>query len=170
MKKIFILFAAVFAFGCNNAAPVATQNTNTNAPTSERSGNIESVAAHTTENDNPTLAKVSGTPGNSPVGDPIDVTEFNEAIKTATKKEAAKPKDQQAKKDLGAAFFARGFALTEARQYPAALGDYRRTLKYDPDNAEAKKWIAQIESIYTMLKKEAPKEGEEPEPLPFKKQ
>ncbi len=170
MNKFFIISAAVFAFGCNNAAPVATQNSNTNAPAAERSGNLESVAAHTTENENPTLAKTSGTPSNSPVGDPIDVSEFNEAIKTATKKEAAKPKDPQAKKDLGAAFFARGFALTEARQYPAALGDYRRVLKYDPDNEEAKKWIAQIESIYTMLKKEAPKEGEEPEPLPFKKQ
>jgi len=175
MKKIFVLFAAVFAFGCNNAAPVAKQNTNTNAQVVERSGDLKSVAAHTTENENPTMTKsdtdTKKTPTQSsrPLGDPIDVTEYNEAIKTATKKEAAKPNDPQAKKDLGDAFFARGFALTEARQYASALGDYRRTIKYDPENQEAKTWIAKIESIYKLMKIDAPKVGEEPEPLPFKK-
>ncbi len=173
MKKVLIFFAAVFALACNNAAPIAQQNTNTSIPTAERTGNLESVAAHTTENENPTLSKTDPAvkaSGTSQLGDPIDVTEFNAAIKAATKAEAAKPTDPDVKKKLADAFFARAFALTEARQYASALGDYRRTLKYDPNNEGAKTWIAMIESIYKSMKKDSPKEGTEPEPLPFKKQ
>ena len=60
-------------------------------------------------------------------------------------------------------------AVRRARQYAAALGDYRRALKNDPDHEDAKKLIDQIVGIYAMLKKEYPKEGEEPAALPFKK-
>ena len=77
--------------------------------------------------------------------------------------------DDASKKALAQAYFERGVVLTEARQYASALGDYRRVLKLDPDHAESKKWIEQIVSIYSMHKKDAPKEGEEPPPLPFKK-
>jgi hypothetical protein len=59
-------------------------------------------------------------------------------------------------------------ALTDARQYASALGDYRRVLKYDPNNSEAKNWIEQIIGIYDSLGRESPKEGDEPPPLPFK--
>ncbi len=171
MKNTLIFLAAVFVAACNSAPPVAMNaNSTATIAKTEHAANFESVAAHTTENKNPTMGKTDGKQSSSALGDPIDVTEFNAAIKSATKNEAAKPKDPDAKKKLGDAYFARGFALTQARQYAAALGDYRRTLKYDPDNDEAKTWIDQIESIYKMLKKEAPKEGEEPEPLPFKKQ
>ena len=81
----------------------------------------------------------------------------------------SKPDDAAAKKLLSEAYYDRGDALTKARQYASALGDYRRALKYDPENQEAKDWIGQIVNIYKMLKKDPPKEGEEPPPLPFKK-
>jgi hypothetical protein len=42
-------------------------------------------------------------------------------------------------------------------------------LKYDPNDEDSKKWIDQIVGIYSMLKKQAPAEGQEPAPLPFKK-
>ena len=80
----------------------------------------------------------------------------------------SKPADAAAKKVVAEAYFERGVALTEARQYASALGDYRRVLKLEPDHADAKKWIDQIIGIYGMLKKEYPKEGEEPPPLPWK--
>jgi len=48
------------------------------------------------------------------------------------------------------------------------LGDYRRTLKYDPDNAQAKTWVEQIVSIYDSMGRESPPEGQEPPPLPYK--
>ena len=89
-------------------------------------------------------------------------------IAEAEKALKAKPNDEAAKKTLAQAYFDRGAALTEARQYASALGDYRRALKYDPTHEESKKWIDQIINIYSMLKKEYPKEGEEPPPLPWK--
>ncbi|HTH37046.1 MAG TPA: tetratricopeptide repeat protein, partial [Pyrinomonadaceae bacterium] len=79
-----------------------------------------------------------------------------------------KPDDKATKKSLADAYFDRGFALTEARQYASATGDFRRALKLDPTHEEAKKWLDQIVGIYKMLKKEPPPEGEEPPPLPFK--
>ena len=103
-------------------------------------------------------------------GDPIDTEKFDAAVAAAEKDLKAKPADDDAKKALAQAYYDRGSALTEARQYASALGDYRRALKYDPDHADSKKWIEQIVGIYSMLKKEAPKEGEEPAPLPFKKE
>ena len=89
-------------------------------------------------------------------------------IAEAEKAFKAKPNDAAAKTALADAYFDRGFALTEARQYAAALGDYRKALKIVPDHEESQKWLDQIVSIYKMLKKEAPKEGEEPPPLPWK--
>jgi tetratricopeptide (TPR) repeat protein len=73
------------------------------------------------------------------------------------------------KKALSQAYLKRADALTQARQYAAALGDYRKALKADPSNADAKNWIDQITMVYQSMNREAPKEGEEPGPLPFKK-
>ncbi len=170
MKYFVIVIAAILVSACNTAAPIAQ---GPELPAENRSVNggnrLESVAAHTTENEDPTTAKTPEHRG--PVGEPIDTTEFDAAIKAATKEMAASPKSTEIKEKLGGAYFSRAFALTQARQYPAALGDYRRALKYDPANEEAEKWIAVIENIYkTMPDKTLPKEGEEPEPLPFKRE
>jgi len=89
-------------------------------------------------------------------------------IAKAEKAAKARPNDAAAKTALGEAYLKRGVALTEARQYASALGDYRRTLKYDPDNAEAKQWVDQIIKIYDSMGRESPPEGQEPPPLPYK--
>ena len=81
----------------------------------------------------------------------------------------AKPKDDAAKKALAVAYVNRGLALTDARQYASALGDYRKAQKLDPSNADANKWVEQIIGIYESMNKEYPKEGEEPPPLPLDK-
>lgn len=131
-----------------------------------RSEQMQDSRAHTTENQPP----VQPTGGKwTQSGDPIDTTKFDTAIASAEKVLKAKPNDAAAKKALAEAYFDRGVALTEARQYASAIGDYRRTLKHDPAHADAKNWIDQIIGIYAMLKKEAPKEGEEPPPLKVKK-
>jgi tetratricopeptide (TPR) repeat protein len=173
MKYFIIISAAIILAGCNSAAPISQ---GPEMPAENRAANagkdLESVAAHTTENENPTMTTPAANKPEhqGPVGEPIDTTEFDAAIKAATKEMAASPKSTEVKERLGGAYFSRAFALTQARQYPSALGDYRRALKYDPTNDEAQKWIGVIESIYkTMPDKTLPKEGEEPEPLPFKK-
>ena len=155
--------------GCNSGPKVVEQqNTNAvNAP--QRAEKLQTTTAHTIEN---RPAPGANTPSGgkwSASGDPIDASKFDSKIAEAEKNLKTKPSDESAKKALAEAYFERGFALTEARQYASALGDYRRTLKLDPSNEDAKKWIDQIIGIYGMLKKEYPKEGEEPTPLPFKK-
>lgn len=153
--------------GCgNNTQPVATTNSNAERPM--RSGQMQNVTAHTTENQTPKPAN-SNSGKFSQSGEAIDTAKFDGTIAEAEKAHKAKPADEAAKKTLADAYFDRGFALTEARQYAAALGDYRRALKLDANHEESKKWIDQIVGIYAMLKKDAPKEGEEPPPLPFKK-
>ena len=167
--KVPLLIAAltsVVTLGCSTGAPVTVQNSNTsNVPM--RAEKLQDTTVHTTENQPPSNLHSGGKWSQS--GDPIDTTRFDKAIIEAEKAFKAKPSDETTQKALAAAYYERAFALTEARQYASALGDYRRTMKYDPENAEAKEWIDQIVSIYTMLKKQPPNEGEEPPPLKVKK-
>ena len=164
MKQLVIILSLAFALSCNRAAPVAV-NVNSTAP--PRNDRAQTAIAHSTENQKP----ANGTAGKwSQSGDPIDTSKFDESIATAEKVVKGQPNDEAAKKALAQAYFERGSALTQARQYASALGDYRRALKYEPNHEDSKKWIEQIVGIYSMLKKEAPKEGEEPPPLPFKKE
>lgn len=169
MQKYLLIVALTFT-GCTQS-PQVVQNTNANSaavPSHDRpmrSEQMQDSRVHTTENQPP----VQPTGGKwTQSGDPIDTAKFDKAIADAERARKAKPGDEAANKALAAAYFDRGVALTEARQYASAIGDYRRTLKYDPNHTEAKDWIEQIVSIYAMLKKEAPKEGEEPPPLPWK--
>lgn len=176
MKKVLIITLAFFIAGCSSdsARNQPVQGTNANAGQPAQSPEkLQSVMSHTTENQPPSA-------GNTTVpvktgektkwtqsGNPIDTKELDDAVAKAEKAQKAKPKDTAANKALSEAYFNRGVALTEARQYASAIGDYRRALKADPTNEEAKKWIEQIISIYNGINKEYPREGEEPPPLPF---
>jgi tetratricopeptide (TPR) repeat protein len=106
----------------------------------------------------------------SPNAQAIDVSEMTSSIEKAQKEYKAKPDDAKAKQALAAAYFERAFALTKAAQYRPALGDFRKGLKLNPDDKEAKEMHDQIISIFESMGRTPPKEGEEPAPLPFKKQ
>ncbi len=166
MKFYSLLAFALAASACAGGAQTA-QNTapaSASTPLNERP---QSVTAHTSENKPPTSGTAPGRP--AAMGDPIDTAKFDGTIAEAEKALKGKPNDDAAKKTLAQAYYDRGFALTEARQYASALGDYRRALNLDPSHEDSKTWHDQIVSIYKMLKKDPPKEGEEPAPLPFKK-
>ena len=165
MKYLLTLLCLTIFTACNRG-PEPVANANSERPM--RSEQMQTVTAHTTENQTPKPTNSSGGKW-SQSGDPIDTTDLDTAIAVAEKEVRAKPSDSGAKKALAQAYFDRGLALTNARQYASAIGDYRRALKHDPTHEESKKWIGQIVSIYEMLKKQAPEEGEEPPPLPFKK-
>ncbi|HVF46915.1 MAG TPA: tetratricopeptide repeat protein [Pyrinomonadaceae bacterium] len=176
MKFFTVFVFAAFAAGCANTERTV-QNTTNSATTSAntpRGEKIDSAIAHTTENQPPKpsnaqSANPSGQSKWTQSGDPIDTTALDAAIMAAEKTLTSKSGDPAAKKALGEAYFKRAVALTDARQYASALGDYRRTLKHDPSNAEAKDWIERIVSIYSSINRSYPAEGEEPPPLPFKK-
>jgi tetratricopeptide (TPR) repeat protein len=164
MKLISITLFLITSFGCANAPQTVQQNSA--PPANERS---QTVVSH--GNDTPPPAVKNGEKTKwSQSGEPIDTKEFDAAIEAAAKALGGKPADPALKKALAEAYYKRAVALTDARQYASALGDYRRTVKNDPDNKQAKDWIDQIINIYDGLNKESPKEGEEPPPLPLKKE
>lgn len=174
MKRLAIIGLGALIFtGCSGSAPRAVENSNSNQ-SSQRNEKMQSVISHTTENQTPPPGNAAGPSGTgektrwTQSGNPIDTKEFDTQIAAAVKAQKAKPKDAAANSALAEAYFKRGFALTEARQYASALGDYRRALKYDASYEEAQKWIDMITSIYNSKNQEFPKEGEEPPPLPFK--
>jgi tetratricopeptide (TPR) repeat protein len=158
MRSIGIIFFAAVSFGCATAPQLVQSNSATsNSPANERS---QTVIAHSSENQ-PAPAITSGektkwTQG----GEPIDTKSYDDAIKAAEKGTAKAQSD---------AYYNRAVALTEARQYASALGDYRKAAKLDPSNTQAKDWIDKIIMIYDSMNKESPKEGEEPPALPFNK-
>ncbi len=170
MKLVIICLFACLANACGSAATPVTQNANS-SPVKNSNEKSQTAISHSLENQTP--------PANAPTGektkwkqsgDPIDTKEFDTAIAAAEIALKKSPNDTAVKKRLGDAYFKRGMALTTpARQYASALGDFRRAVKYDPSNEEAKGWIDQIIMIYDSMNKEYPKEGEEPPPLPFTK-
>lgn len=158
---ILLISAVGILSGCinSNIRPIANSESNTaNAP------RAESVIAHTTENQ---PLKPANTAKWTPGGEAIDTKELDAAVMKAEKGLTARDSGPDTKKALGEAFFRRAVALTEARQYAAAMGDYRRSLKNDPANTDAKTWIDKITTIYASMGKEPPKEGDEPPALPF---
>jgi tetratricopeptide (TPR) repeat protein len=168
MKLILPFTIAIFALGCGNSSGPVVENSNT-ASAPMRAEKLQSTTVHTTENDlSPADADAARGGKWSASGNPIDTAAFDKAIEDAEKELKAKPLDAARKKVVADAYFDKGFALTEARQYASALGDYRHALKIDPEHEEAKKWEQRIIGIYGMMKKEYPKPGEEPPPLPFK--
>lgn len=163
---LFLLAFFLSVVACSNAPrPVANKDQPINA--AQQSNEAKSLLAHKSEERTPPPMD-SNSGKRAPMGDPIDTSTFDSTIAKAQKRMKENP-DDEAKKNLAEAYFERGFALTEARQYASALGDYRKALKLDPDHEEAKKWMDQIIGIYSMMKREAPKEGAEPAPLPMPK-
>ena len=178
MKKIAVLGFSILIFASCGKPPEQAVNS------PAKNTNNESLTVSSRSQNNPPLAPANQQiPGNAPVtapktgpktkwkqdGEPIDTAQFDAEIAGAEKSLKAKPADETAKKALAESYFKRATALTEARQYASALGDYRKALKYDPNNQDAQTWIKQIIGIYDGMNREFPKEGEEPPPLPFNK-
>lgn len=166
MKKILTLAAlAVGVAACNNAAKPVPQNT----PVTAANDKPQTAIAHSIDNQAPPAAAPPGGKSHwTQSGDPIDTKKFDAAIASAEMALRKSPNDDNAKKAAAQAYLDRANALTGARQYASALGDYRKVVKYDPSDDEAKNWIQQITGIYASMNREAPKEGEEPPPLPMK--
>lgn len=181
MKKIAVLSFGLFGLvGCGGSAPQTTAVKNSNVAVVMNRSQSETVAAHSTEKSLPppnsnvvNSANSAGKPASgsteSPMARAIDVSAQTAQIEAAEKAFKANPADAKAKENLAKARFDRAFLLTEAAQYRAALGDFRKGLKLNPTDAEAKKMHDQIITIFASIGREPPKEGEEPTPMPFNK-
>jgi tetratricopeptide (TPR) repeat protein len=176
-KKYFLALALsgiLFISSCSAPSP-ATSDKKT-APVDKK--NELAVTSHTTENAKPpglsdsnTANSASAAPsgGNSPMAKAVDVAEMTKTIDGALATFKKNEKDAKAKSALSEAYFVRAFALTDAAQYRAALGDFRKGLKLDPANKDAKDMHDQILDIFKSIGREPPKEGEEPAPMPIEK-
>ena len=170
-NKIFFLCLSALAFSlsaCSGNPPTNVQTNNANTQTTNTNPPV--VSSHSGDYPKPQNNNTTNT-GSMGGGSPIDTSQYDANIKKAEAKYNKNKDDNTAKTELAQAYFDRGLALTDskARQYRAALGDFRKTLKYNPDHEEAKMWIERIVSIFQQMNREAPKEGEEPPPLPYKK-
>lgn len=158
MKLIGIFLFAAAAFGCTSASQSIQSNTApSNSSLNERP---QTTIGHSSENPGGPPVKSGEKSKWSQSGEPIDTKVYDDAIKAAERSPA---------KAQSEAYYKRAFALTDARQYASALGDYRKAAKLDPSNTQAKAWIDKIIMIYDGMNKDYPKEGEEPPALPFTK-
>ena len=176
MKKyIIISLTSLISIGCGAAQPTTTTNTNkaANIPVVQSSNNstvqpagdqtIISSHSNTTQKTAPQTENLTST--ESPMARPVDVAQMTADIEKAEKDYKKNPatKDQLAK-----AYFVRATALTDAAQYRAALGDYRKGLKLEPNDEAAKSMHDEILRIFQSINREPPKEGTEPKPMPVK--
>lgn len=161
--------AALFASGCGT--PSATNNTNSTNTGSAATSNQSSRTSNTG------LPPVSSAHGGDsavtpPAAAPATSSSAKPGIDTATldariERAEAKAKDgkQADKLAAAAALVERGNVYRDAGQpalYKFALGDYRRALRYQPDNAEAREKMDEIVSIYKSMGRPVPENGNEP--------
>jgi hypothetical protein len=159
--------AALFASGCST--PTAT-NTNTN-------NSATATSNQSSRTSNAALPPVSSAHGdNAPVAPPATTAAPNSSAKPGldtaaldTKIERAEAKAkggaQADKLAAAAALVERGNLYRDAGQpalYKFALGDYRRALRYQPDNTEAREKMNEIVSIYQSMGRPVPENGNEP--------
>ena len=159
---------ALFAAGCGT--PSATNNTNGNAATTTasnqafRTSNANLPPVSSAHGDNAIPAPSAAAPASGSAQKPsIDTAALDAKIEKAEAK--AKGGAQADKLAAAAALVERANAYRDAGQpslYKFALGDYRRALRYQPDNTEAREKMNEIVSIYQSLGRPVPDNGKEP--------
>ena len=173
MRKFLILSLLCFGlYGCADSTPKvserAAENANANVSARQTDETL-TVSSHSADSEKTAAENQKGSSAKdpSPMAKSVDVSKMTADIEKAEKDFRQNENDSQAKQTLAKAYFERAFALTGAAQYRAALGDFRKGLKLEPNNAEAKKMHDEIIKIFQSLNREPPKEGEEPAPLPI---
>ena len=142
----------------NQTASSTNRTTVTNTQSSSSSARSPSVAA----------SPKAATPQAASGGEPVDTSRYDAEIKRLEAKAKKSPSDQATRLALAKAYTDRGDALTGVRQYRAALGDYRRALRFDPNDEQAEQMSGTIIGILKSMGRDVPPEGQEPPPLPVK--
>jgi hypothetical protein len=159
----------LFAGGCSTSP--ATNNANSaaatgNTPASRTSNNAALPPVSSAHGGSSTVAPPATTnapAANSSAKPGIDTAALDAKIESAEAK--AKSGNQADKLAAAAALVARGNVYRDAGQpslYKFALGDYRRALRYQPENSEAREKMNEIVSIYQSMGRPVPENGNEP--------
>ncbi|HEX6186250.1 MAG TPA: hypothetical protein VFZ44_20340 [Pyrinomonadaceae bacterium] len=178
MRKLFnaaALAASALLAACGGANPPAAtsaQNSNARANSAQTSlqhgtspsANLGVVSSH----GGGTTSAPAGPATSAPSKAPVETPELDARIEKASAKAKASGASASDKKAAADAYLERGNFYYNAGNpmlYRYALGDFRRALRYDPANGEAKEKIKQIEDIYTYsVKKPIPDNGLNDEP------
>jgi hypothetical protein len=159
-----------------NTTTGTTTNTTSNTTSSTTTPNSSRVApasdgppvsaAHRTglPADAPNGAGVSSNSSNASAPDKseIDTAPLDAKISLAEAKAKASGASAADKRAAAEAYFERGYKYYSAQNpklYRFALGDFRRVLRYQPDHAEARQIIEQIEGIYRSMGRPIPTNG-----------
>jgi hypothetical protein len=95
---------------------------------------------------------------------PVATPELDSKIEKAIAKAKASGATAADKKAAAAAYMERAdfyWSSENVQLYRYALGDYRRVLRYDPENGQAKERIDYLISIYQSLNRPVPDNGME---------
>ena len=172
----------MFSAACNSSEQANTSMGNAGAapPANARSTTTTATTTTTTAqpaNDGLPVATSHGAPppppapsgaGGPAMGGPSggpDTSALDAKIEQAEARAKAAGASNADKKAAAAAYLERANVLMYAQNpslYKFALRDFRRTLKYDPANEEARSKKQQIEDIYQSMGRPIPELGNEP--------
>lgn len=160
--------ASISCGGSGETSPVA--NGNAAQPAASRSQRSDAQAGTNTVA--PAGVTAAHGNGNSSSADasssdkpPLETAAIDEKIRKAEAKAKAQGASAADKKAAAASYLERAnvyYSAQDTRLYRFALGDFRRVLRYEPDNEEAKAKIDMIVSIYGQLNRPVPTNGLEP--------
>lgn len=176
MRKLFLPtlvvivgYALLTACGNNPPASTARQNSNSSASnaqtassTNDSSSNVGVVSSHGTGGN--TASTGTSTAGSS-TKPPVETPELDAKIQKAEAKAKATGASDADKKAAARAYFDRADFFRDQGQpvlYKFALADYRRGLRYDPTDSDARKKMDEIVSIYQQMGRPVPDLGNEP--------
>ncbi len=177
MRNLVLPLAlGLLSYACGGAEPAsrANQNTNTNGGSraSEKASSTASPELGVTSSHGGGAGSTASTKGGAApaAGGDADralanTAEYDARIEKAAAKADAPGASASDKQSAAEAYLARANVYRDAgnpRLYKFALGDYRRALRYQPDNKEAKEKMDEIVSIYEGMGRPVPTNGLEP--------
>lgn len=175
MSRYVILPVALLALvqfgGCGQSTSTQNSNNNNSNTASTTQQPKPPVATDSTAGDTSPVTSAHRTGTTAPGGasssekPDIETKELDAEIASAEQKAKASGASEADKRAAASALVKRGnvyYAAGQPRLYKFALGDFRRALRYQPDNAEAREKMDTIVSIYEGMGRPVPSNGTEP--------
>jgi hypothetical protein len=168
--RLFILpltltAAALLSGACGSSNQSKSDAGSQSTPTATIKQPSQSTATTPTNDAPPVAVAHGGAPPSSGPSGVIDTSALDKKIEQ-TEKKAKAPKATQADKLAAAtAYLERANIFYSAGQptlYKFALRDFRRALRYDPNNTDAREKHDQIVQIYQQMGRPVPDLGNEP--------
>ncbi|HLL71377.1 MAG TPA: hypothetical protein VK363_08090 [Pyrinomonadaceae bacterium] len=163
--------AALFTYACGSQSSNTNNGgaaNNSNATSSARATDTGAIPPVSSAHGGTSTAASPAAPASAPSGadkPSLNTAALDAKIEKAEAKAKAGGASQADKFAAAAALLERGNLYRDAGQpalYKFALGDYRRALRYQPDNAEAREKMNEIVSIYQSMGRPVPTNGSDP--------